>query len=131
MVPRRRTRESKGLEPPHQGARPRRWTDAGAADRMTARFVRCRRRPRAVPRSPLPSRSLPTRAVALALCLASCATYTQRTEVAMAHFEAGELELARAEFEDPATTGSDFLGAAESGTVALVQGDWSAARERP
>ncbi|HVS20042.1 MAG TPA: hypothetical protein VMT18_15665 [Planctomycetota bacterium] len=75
-------------------------------------------------------RSLPIRAASLALCLASCATYTQRTEVAMAHFEAGELEQARAEFEDPATTGSDFLGAAESGTVALVQGDWTGARER-
>lgn len=65
----------------------------------------------------------------LALGLASCATYTQRTAQAIEHFQSGRLEEARAEFEDPATTGSDFLGAAESGTVALVQGDWAGARE--
>lgn len=73
-------------------------------------------------------RSFPVRLSALALCLASCASYTQRTEQAMAHFQAGRLAEARAEFEEPSTTGSDFLGAAESGTVALVQGDWSGAR---
>lgn len=67
-------------------------------------------------------------APALALGLASCVSYTQRTAEAIDHFQSGRLEQARAEFEDPDTTGSDFLGAAESGTVALVQGDWPGAR---
>lgn len=71
----------------------------------------------------------PSLVPALALSLASCATYTQRTAQAMEHFQAGRLDEAREAFEDPATTGSEFLSAAESGTVALVQGDWAGARE--
>lgn len=77
----------------------------------------------------VPRPSFARLAPALALCLASCASYTQRTARAIDHFQAGRLEQAREEFEDPATTGSDFLGGAESGTVALVQGDWTGARE--
>ena len=75
-------------------------------------------------------RPLSVPACTLALCLASCASYTQRTEQAMAHLEAGRLGEARSEFEASSTTGSDFLRGAESGTVALVQGDWPGARER-
>lgn len=74
------------------------------------------------------SRSLAVLSCATALSLASCTTYTERTQVAMGHFEAGRLEEARAEFEDADTTDSTFLGSAESGTVALVQGDWPGAR---
>jgi hypothetical protein len=108
------------------------WTAAVPADRMAARFVPCRRRRSPVPRLlPLVPRPPSVRALAplLALGLASCATYTQRTAQAIENFQAGRLEEAREEFEDPATTGSDFLEAAESGTVALVQGDWPGARE--
>lgn len=67
-------------------------------------------------------------APALALGLASCVSYTERTAQALEAFQTGRLEEAREQFEDPATTNSDFLGPAESGTVALVQGDWPGAR---
>jgi len=63
---------------------------------------------------------------ALACC--GCASYTQRTAAAMADFQGGRFEQAHAAFADPDTTGSDFLGPAEAGTVALTAGDWETAR---
>lgn len=67
--------------------------------------------------------------VAAALLLCSCASYTQRTAAALHDFESGRFAEAEAAFADPATTGSDFLGPCESGTVALTAGEWSQARE--
>ncbi|MDP6368246.1 MAG: hypothetical protein QF615_01460, partial [Planctomycetota bacterium] len=59
--------------------------------------------------------------------LASCASYPDRTSDAMAAFEGGRLASAQAQFAVPETTDSPFLRGAETGTVALVRGDWAAA----
>jgi hypothetical protein len=66
---------------------------------------------------------------AVALLACSCATYNQRTAAALGDFQSGRFEAARKAFADPDTTGSEFLGPTEAGTVALTAGDWGRARE--
>ena len=91
--------------------------------------------PRSVPDSPV-TRTLrleldrPARLAACSLALlgSACASYTQRTAAALSAYQGGRLEEARAAFADPDTTGSEFLGPAEAGTVALTAGDWEQAR---
>jgi len=64
---------------------------------------------------------------ALPLLLAACASYPQRTAEAYTAFESGRLEAAVKLYSDPRTTGSDFLGGAEAGSVAFAAGDWDGA----
>lgn len=52
-----------------------------------------------------------------------------RTAVAMGHFENGRFDEARLLYDEPETTGSEFLSAAESGMAALAGGDWDAAQD--
>ncbi|HED64016.1 MAG TPA: hypothetical protein ENJ09_00515 [Planctomycetes bacterium] len=63
----------------------------------------------------------------LGVLLVSCASYPERTAVAMGAFREGHLEKALEEFRDADTVGSRFLAGAESGTVALVAGRWEEA----
>lgn len=67
---------------------------------------------------------------ALPLLLAACASYPKRTAEAYAAFEGGRLEEAAKLYADPKTTGSEFLGGAEAGSVAFVAGDWDSALSR-
>jgi hypothetical protein len=85
----------------------------------------------------LPHRNPPeaarARFVALAaafVCFASagCTTYPHRTEAAFHAFQSGQLASAQEAYAKPETTGSEFLTATESGTVALANGDWDAAK---
>ncbi len=87
------------------------------------------RRPNALPAAPALSSSVRFLVCAAALAGAACATYNQRTAAALAAFEAGRFEQARAAYAEPGTTGSDFLAPVECGTVALTAGDWAGARE--
>lgn len=64
----------------------------------------------------------------LALACSSCATYTDRTQSALAAFETGRFEQAESSFANPKTTGAPFLRGVESGTVALTAGRWDQAR---
>jgi hypothetical protein len=59
--------------------------------------------------------------------VAACATYPQRTAKAYAAFESGRLEEAEKLYAEPSTTGSEFLGGAESGSVAFAAGEWDGA----
>ena len=64
-----------------------------------------------------------------ALCLgllASCATYTERTEDALAAFRQGDVDGAVAEYREVCE--SPFLEGCESGTVLLAAGRWQEAR---
>ena len=68
-------------------------------------------------------------ALALALYLASCASYASRTEEALASFRSGDFPGAAAEYGDGDVTRSEFLSGAEAGTALFTAGDWLAARE--
>jgi hypothetical protein len=68
--------------------------------------------------------------MALVLGLSSCASYTERTSVALGEFERGDFEAAGARFDERETTGSAFLQGAESGMAALASGNWSVAQDR-
>lgn len=61
------------------------------------------------------------------LLLASCASYPQRTEAALADFSRGHFDSAMATYGDTSVTRSPFLSGAERGMVALAAGDWAAA----
>lgn len=63
----------------------------------------------------------------LTLGLCSCASYPERTAEAYSTFEAGHLADAARMYADPQTTGSEFLGGVEAGSVAFTAGDWAAA----
>jgi len=63
------------------------------------------------------------------LLLASCASYPQRTEAALADFSRGHFDSAMATYGDTSVTDSPFLSGAEAGMVALVAGDWATALE--
>jgi hypothetical protein len=65
----------------------------------------------------------------LALCcgLTACASYPERTAEAYGAFESGRLAEAAKLYADPDTTGSEFLGGAEAGSVAMAAGDWEGA----
>lgn len=67
--------------------------------------------------------------IALAL-LASCASYTLRTERAFADFRGGRFDAAAQVYADRANTDSTFLSGAEAGTVELTAGNWQRAREQ-
>lgn len=69
-------------------------------------------------------------AVLLCLAAASCATYTDRTRHALRDFETGRFDAAQRAYDNPETTGSDFLRLVESGTVAWTAGDAATAQER-
>jgi hypothetical protein len=71
-----------------------------------------------------------TALLVLSLCMASCATYADRTARALRDFESGNFAAARGAYDDPSTTGSEFLQLVESGTVAWTAGDLGAAQER-
>ena len=62
------------------------------------------------------------------LALASCASYSARTEQAFSEFSRGDFEAAAEAYADPATTGSPFLAGAEAGMAALAGGDWEGAQ---
>lgn len=66
---------------------------------------------------------------AVAVGLAGCASYNERTSGALGAFRSGQFDAAVQRFEDTEVTGSVFLSQAESGMVALVAGDWGTARE--
>ena len=68
-------------------------------------------------------------ALVLALGLASCATYPQRTAAALTRFQDGHFGSAQEAYADPETTGSEFLRRAEGGMVALTAGDWARAQD--
>ncbi len=59
--------------------------------------------------------------------LCACASYPQRTAEAYSAFEAGRLDDAEKLYAKPATTDSEFLCGAESGSVAFAAGDWDGA----
>lgn len=69
-------------------------------------------------------------AIAAVLFAAGCASYPDRTEEALRAFEHGDFERAGALYEDPDTTGSEFLSGAEAGTTALAAGDWETSLEQ-
>ena len=62
----------------------------------------------------------------LALFIAGCVTYPQRTEGALRDFHGGHFERALIAYADPELVDSPFLSGAEAGTVALTAGDWEA-----
>jgi hypothetical protein len=64
----------------------------------------------------------------LALAVAGCASYPQRTDEAFRAFQGGHFEKARELYADPDVTRAAFLEGAESGTAALAAGDWAAAQ---
>ncbi len=66
----------------------------------------------------------------LAFGLGSCASYNDLTAGAFGEFQRGQFEAARASYDRPETTGSDFLQGAEAGMAALAGGDWPAAQAR-
>ncbi len=59
--------------------------------------------------------------------LSSCRTYTEKTHVAMNHFQRGQFDVAERLFSDKSVTGSTFLSGVEAGMVALTAGDHQAA----
>jgi hypothetical protein len=65
----------------------------------------------------------------LALLLASCVTYTERTAKAFGDFQRGQFEAARSEYAKPETTNSRFLCGSEAGMSALAGGEFDKARE--
>jgi len=84
--------------------------------------------PRTAP-SVRPSRFL-VLVIALGLGLggSSCKSYPQRTDAAFRAFQGGQFGKAAELYGDPDTTGEPFLEGAESGTAALVAGDWDGAQ---
>lgn len=76
-------------------------------------------------------RALSSLAAALSVALASsCLTYHDRVSGALRAFERGDFTSAIEQYSDRDQTGSAFLAGAESGTVALVAGDFATAREQ-
>ncbi|MBI5361727.1 MAG: hypothetical protein HZA53_01020 [Planctomycetes bacterium] len=63
-------------------------------------------------------------AIVLAVSVASCASYAERTSEAFGDFERGQFERSFDAYQKPKTTGSEFLAGAESGTVAMADGRW-------
>ena len=63
----------------------------------------------------------------VALGLAGCKSYPERTAVAYEAFVQGRFEDAHTRYSDPDLTGSAFLSGAEAGMVALAAGEWEAA----
>jgi len=59
----------------------------------------------------------------------SCASYNERTSLALDRFEAGRFSEAIVAYREDGVTESKFLKGAESGTVAFVDGRWEAARQ--
>jgi uncharacterized protein len=70
---------------------------------------------------------MPLLVLAVVLSLVGCASYPERTRAAFNKFEQGDLERALHDYQEPKTTGSEFLHYAESGMVALAAGKWDAA----
>lgn len=66
-------------------------------------------------------------ALVLATVASGCASYPERTQAAFRAFQSGQLASAKEAYADPETTGSDLLTAAETGMVALAEGDWDGA----
>src|SRR5215203_3956125 len=64
---------------------------------------------------------------ALAVLLASCASYPERMAAALNAFQGGQLSSAIRDFEDVDTTKSVFLSGVEAGTVCLAAGEWDRA----
>lgn len=62
--------------------------------------------------------------------LGACRSYGERTQSALANFEAGRFEEARDEFADPRVTKSAFLAGAEAGMSSLAAGEWEGAQKQ-
>ncbi len=65
----------------------------------------------------------------VALLSASCASYTEKTAVALHSFEVGRFDDALETLSDREVVESSFLRGAECGMVALVAGDWEGAQQ--
>lgn len=63
----------------------------------------------------------------LVLLGSSCASYNERTYMALEQFESGRFGEAIVAYREDGVTESKFLKGAESGTVAFVDGRWGAA----
>ena len=80
--------------------------------------------------SPVHSRKGAAGSLALVLaCLGpSCASYNERTYMALEQFASGRVREAIVAYREDGVTESKFLKGAESGTVAFVDGRWGEAR---
>lgn len=61
--------------------------------------------------------------------LASCASYADRTEDALADFRGGDFAGAAEEYADDDVTRSTFLSGVEAGTAWFTAGEWETARQ--